>query len=266
MISVVKIVSSTTITVEFHRQELTVDENKHNVWKDIFTQETIPTNKIAICICDMWDKHWSMGATERVGQLAVKINEAVKAARSKGIQIIHAPSETLEFYSNSPARKRLLISDQKELKKLRKWFHSFKFPKKVLPIDHSGGGSDTPKADRYKPNTLVWRCQIATIEIDEAVDGISDMGPEIYKFLKAKGIEHYFIMGVHTNMCVLGRSFGIKQMSKAGFRVALVRDLTDALYNPAQIPYVSHETGTALVCDYIEKFYCPSILSKDLLK
>ena len=252
------------MTVEFHHQELTTDEDKHNIWNDIIIQETIPTDKIAICICDMWDQHWSTGATERVAQLAVKINEVVNAARSKGIQIIHAPSETLDFYENSPARKRLLISDQKELKKLRKWFLSFKFPKKKLPIDHSGGGSDTPQVDRYKPNTLVWKRQIATIEIDETVDGISDSGAEIYKFLKAKGIEYYFIMGVHTNMCVLGRSFGIKQMSKAGFKVALVRDLTDAMYNPAQIPYVSHEAGTALVCDYIEKFYCPSMFSKNI--
>ncbi len=256
--------SPKTITIEFHRQELVVDKN-HNVWKEIITRETISTTKIAICICDMWDQHWSTGATERVAHLAVKINDAMKAARAKGIQIIHAPSETLTFYANSPARKRMLLSDPRELKKLQKWFHSFKFPKLKLPIDHSGGGSDTPKADRYKPNTLVWRRQIETIEMDEAVDGISDMGPEIYTFLKAKGIEYYFIMGVHTNMCVLGRSFGIKQMSKAGFKVALFRDLTDTMYNPAQLPYVSHEAGTALVCDFIEKFYCPSILSKDLL-
>ena len=67
-------------------------------------------------------------------------------------------------------------------------------------------------------------------------------------------------------MCVLGRSFGIKSMSKAGFKVALVRDLTDTMYNPAQLPYVPHEVGTALVCDYIEKFYCSSMLSQDLVE
>jgi nicotinamidase-related amidase len=213
----------------------------------------------------MWDQHWSTGATERVAPLAVKINEVVQAARANGVQIIHAPSETLDFYANSLARKRLLIPDQNEFNKLRKWFLSFKFPKIPLPIVHAGGGSDTPKVDQNKPNTQVWRRQHPAIEIDEEVDGISDKGWEIYKFLKAKGIEHYFVMGVHTNMCVLGRSFAIKQMVKAGFKVALVRDLTDAMYNPAQVPYVSHEAGTALVCDYIEKFYCPSMLSKDLL-
>jgi nicotinamidase-related amidase len=245
---------------------LGLDEHQHNVWKTIITQETIPTSKIAIVICDMWNQHWSTGATERVGQMAVKMNEIVKAARAKGIQIIHAPSETLNFYAESPARKRMIMADQKEWKKLRKWFLSFKFPKIPLPIDHSGGGSDTPKIDKFKPNTLVWTRQISTLEIDESVDGISEYGWEIYKFLKDHGIEYYFIMGVHTNMCVLGRSFGIKPMAKAGFKIALVRDMTDAMYNPAKLPYVPHEVGTALVCDYIEKYYCSSILSKEFLK
>ena len=67
------------------------------------------------------------------------------------------------------------------------------------------------------------------------------------------GIEHLFIMGVHTNMCVLNRSFAIKQMVRWGKQVALVRDLTDAMYNPARPPYVSHAEGTDLVIGYIER-------------
>ncbi len=254
------------MTIEFHRQELVADERGHNMWKDLITREIIPSPKIAICICDAWDSHWSTGATERVSRLAVKINDVVKAARVKGIQIIHAPSDTMDFYANSPARKRLLTSDPKRLKTLQNWFRSLKIPRFPLPIDDSDGGSDTPEVDRYRPNTRVWKRQIATIEIDETVDGISDSGVEIYKFLKDKGILYYFIMGVHTNMCVLNRSFGIKQMSRTGLKVALVRDLTDAMYNPARAPYVSHDAGTALVCDFIEKFYCPSLFSKDLLQ
>jgi hypothetical protein len=73
-------------------------------------------------------------------------------------------------------------------------------------------------------------------------------------------------MGVHTNMCVLNRTFAIKQMVKWGKDVYLVRDLTDAMYNPARPPYVSHEDGTRLVVEYIEKFWCPTVASDDLLR
>ena len=38
-------------------------------------------------------------------------------------------------------------------------------------------------------------------------------------------------------------------------RCILVRDLTDAMYNPEDPPHVSHDAGTQLVIEYIEKFW-----------
>ena len=71
-------------------------------------------------------------------------------------------------------------------------------------------------------------------------------------------------MGVHTNMCVLHRTFGIKQMVRWGVSIALIRDLTDCMYNPARPPYVSHAEGTDLVVGYIEKHWCPTVASQDI--
>jgi hypothetical protein len=45
-------------------------------------------------------------------------------------------------------------------------------------------------------------------------------------------------MGGHTNMCVLDRSFAIKQLVRWGFAVALVRDLTDAMNDDARSRHV----------------------------
>src|SRR5262245_12888772 len=73
-------------------------------------------------------------------------------------------------------------------------------------------------------------------------------------------------MGVHMNMCVLGRTFGIRPMVKLGKNVVLARDLTDAMYDPRQPPYVSHARGTELVVEHIERYWCPSILGKDLME
>jgi hypothetical protein len=101
--------------------------------------------------------------------------------------------------------------------------------------------------------------------IDESRDLISDKGVEIYSYLQQQKIEQVLIMGVHTNMCVLNRSFAIKQMVRWGVEIALVRDLTDTMYNPAMPPYVNHDEGTRLVVEFIEKFWCPSITSADLL-
>ena len=66
-------------------------------------------------------------------------------------------------------------------------------------------------------------------------------------------------------MCVLGRPFGIRQLTYLGKRVFLMRDMTDCLYNPKQKPYVDHFRGTELVVEHIEKYWCPTLVSTSLL-
>jgi type 1 glutamine amidotransferase len=96
-------------------------------------------------------------------------------------------------------------------------------------------------------------------------DVISDRGEEIWSVLEDRHIENVILLGVHTNMCVLGRPFGLRQMAKNGKNVVLMRDMTDTMYNPARAPYVSHYSGTDLIIEHVEKFVCPSITSDQLL-
>ena len=84
-------------------------------------------------------------------------------------------------------------------------------------------------------------------------------------FRSQRGIETVLVCGVHTNMCVLGRPFGLRQLSQHGFEVALVRDLTDTMYNPQRWPYVNHFSGTDRVLDHIERVICPTVVSSQLL-
>ena len=52
-------------------------------------------------------------------------------------------------------------------------------------------------------------------------------------------------MGVHANMCIVNRPFAIKALVGRGMNVYFARDLTDAMYNPAMPPHVSHWEGRA---------------------
>jgi len=204
----------------------------------------------------MWDKHWSRGANERVAAMVPRMNAVVQAARAMGVTIIHCPSETMPFYKDHPARKRMIESPQTEMPKERA------HDDPPQPIDASDGGSDTGEAPWFR----AWTRQHPAIEIDGQKDGISDDGQEVWNFVKQKNVKNLIVMGVHTNMCVLHRPFAIKTMVRRGMNVFLVRDLTDAMYNPARPPYVSHAEGTRLVIEYIEKFWCPTITSEALLK
>ena len=79
--------------------------------------------------------------------------------------------------------------------------------------------------------------------------------------MKQRGIENVIVMGVHTNMCVLGRPFSLRQMVYQGQNVVLMRDMTDTMYNSRMKPYVPHTQGTDLVVDHIERYWCPTVTS-----
>ena len=72
------------------------------------------------------------------------------------------------------------------------------------------------------------------------------------------------LCGVHLNMCVLGRPFAIRSMVKLGKTVALVRDLTDTMYDPTRPPGGTHFDGTDRVVEHVERYWCPSFVSTDI--
>ena len=61
----------------------------------------------AIIICDMWDTHTCSLSAQRVAVMAPRMNQVISAARSLGVMIIHAPSDTMKFYEGTPWRQRM---------------------------------------------------------------------------------------------------------------------------------------------------------------
>jgi len=217
----------------------------------------------AIIICDMWNQHWCKGATERVAELAPYMNDVVSKARDNGVLIIHAPSGTIGAYADHSARKR--AQDAPKAANLPdvigKWCNWIDENEKTVgyPIDHSDGGCDCEPMCKQGP-PWPWKSQIDTIEI-KSNDAISDSGEEIWNLLAQYGVKNAILMGVHTNMCVLGRPFGLRNLARFGKNVVLMRDLTDTMYNSKMRPVVSHFTGTDLVVEHVEKYVCPTITS-----
>src|SRR5262249_47094153 len=133
-----------------------------------------------------------------------------------------------------------------------------------FPIDDAEGGCDDPIVKKWT-GPYPWKRENPAIDIT-GFDGVSDNGQEIYNFCKQAGITNVALMGVHTNICILNRSFGLRQMKQLGFQTVLVRDLTDSMYDPRKRPFVSHTRGTELVIEHIETMWAPSILSEDLTR
>ncbi len=224
-------------------------------WQEVQFPLQLAARETAIIICDMWDNHWCRGAAQRVEVLARKAAPVLELARQRGILIIHAPSDTMGFYKDAPQRQAILgiprVAPPAPLT----------VADAPLPIDDSDGGCDTPGDKSHK----AWTRQHALIRVAPE-DLVSDNGGEVYSALQQRGIRTLLVMGVHTNMCILNRTFAIKQMTKWGVRCILIRDLTDAMYDPQDRPQVSHEQGTELVIQHIEKYWAPTVLSSQLVE
>jgi nicotinamidase-related amidase/type 1 glutamine amidotransferase len=233
----------------------TLDEG---AWDLVSRIEAWKPAETAIIICDMWDKHWCDDATTRVVEMAPKMNEVLTIARAKGVKIVHAPSECLDYYANYPGRKEAMKYKDQKIAALA---DGAKLPSETnvpWPVDQSDEGCENAGCKPHK----AWSKQIETLTIMDQ-DLISDSGVEIGAYFQKKGIKNVILMGVHTNMCVIGRSFGLRAMVRMGMNVVLMRDMTDLMYNSQMPPYVNHFTGLDLIVDYIETYVCPTIVSSD---
>jgi nicotinamidase-related amidase len=225
-------------------------------------------SRTAIIICDMWDDHWCKGAARRVVEMAGPMNRCVQAARDRGILVIHAPSSVTAFYKDTPQRRRAqgapFAKSPTPLSTSKRWGTTWCWPDKTrepgMPIDDSDMGCDCKTKCTIRE---AWTRQIKTIEIHPD-DVITDHGQETFNVLAQRKIDNVILLGVHLNMCVLGRPFGIRQMVHVGKNVVLVRDMTDTMYNSQKKPFVSHFAGTDLVVNHVEQYWCPTILSSDL--
>jgi len=224
--------------------------------------------KTALVIVDMWDDHWCKGAAKRVGEMAPSVDAAVAWARSRGVLIVHAPSTCMKSYEGTPARTRAKTAPFAkapiELSTSERWGTAWCWPDKPrepdLPIDDSDMGCDCAVKCTIRE---AWTRQIDSIRIDSG-DAVTDNAQELWNVFRQRNIDHVLILGVHLNMCVLGRPFAIRQLVKLGLKVVLVRDLTDTMYNSKMRPQVDHFTGTDLVVGHVEKHWCPTVLSTDL--
>ncbi len=226
-------------------------------------------SETAIVICDMWAEHPCRMSQQRVGDMAPRMNEAISAARDHGAFIVHAPSGGVDLYADTPFRKKMkeAVLVKSPIPITGHWDCDLK-RETELPVETrlrvEGGvrGCDDPKPRPYPKHDRHEHPAIGIV----GWDGVSHSGQEMWNVFQREGIKNVILMGVHTNMCVLGRPFGIRMWAYLGMNVALCRDLTDSLYDPRDPPFVSHTRGTELIVQHIEKYWAPSFLARDLFQ
>ncbi|MDR1335460.1 MAG: isochorismatase family protein, partial [Tannerella sp.] len=212
----------------------------------------------AIIICDMWDRHWCDDATARVAEMAPVMNEVLTLARDRGVKIVHAPSGCMDYYAGYPGRRAAKKYGDRRIAALASGAELPSEKGAQWPVDQSDEGCENKGLAPHH----AWTKQIDALTV-KPEDLISDSGAEIGTYFRKKGVRNVILMGVHTNMCVIGRSFGLRAMKRMGMNVVLMRDMTDLMYNHERAPFVDHFSGLDLMEEYIETYVCPTVASTD---
>ncbi len=251
--------------LELDLRQLRKLETGIDKWEMVTNHARWEPSRTAAVICDMWDRHWCKSATARVAEMAPRMNDVITELRRRGVLIIHCPSDTMKYYEGTPGRKLAQAAPQVDTGiPLKRWANLDPAREAPLPIDDADEGcSDDPPCKPATGAPWPWQHQIDTLRIKEG-DAITDSAEAFY-LMRRRGITNVIVMGVHENMCVLGRPFSIRQMVYQGHNVVLLRDLTDTMYNPRSKPYVDHFTGTDLMTWHIEKYWCPTITSDQII-
>ncbi|MBP89559.1 MAG: hypothetical protein CMJ64_23090 [Planctomycetaceae bacterium] len=216
-------------------------------------------SETAIVVVDMWNDHHCKSAAQRVVEMAPHMNKVLEAARRRGILIVHAPSNCMDYYKEATARKRAQAAPlaKTDIKFQWNYFNPDREGPLSEKLECAGCSCDLPEP--CGPDKRVWTSQIVTLKIDDK-DAISDNGQEVYNLLSEEDIKNVIVMGVHTNRCVLGRPFGIRQMVYLGKNVVLCRDLTDSYHRDPG----AHFSGLNAIIGHVERYWCPTITSDSI--
>jgi nicotinamidase-related amidase len=229
----------------------------------VLVREDWDPARAAVVICDMWDAHHCRSAARRVAEMAPRMNRVVASLRAGGALIVHAPSGCMDFYAGTPQRWRAARAPHAKAPRSIDWNDPDPAREGPLPatfVEPGPCSCDSPDPCCAAGPPYPWTRQIDSIEVARE-DAVTDDGQELFDLLEERGIEDVVVMGVHTNLCVLGRPFGIRQLVYLGKRPLLCRDLTDSFHRDPR----GHDAGTELVVAHVERYWCPTVTGDELV-
>lgn len=215
---------------------------------------TIDSSRLGVVVVDMWNFHWSPTAAARVGAMVPRMEAGLAALREMGVQILYCPTDVADSYVGTPQRESVFTYPLLPLPEM-----------KPLDCPAAPWGPGDVRQDGLSPQNWGWDGMDPRLSLHDD-DLMPNNKEQLYAICKAKGIDTLIYMGVHTQVCLLGKDIGLANMKSLGFQCILARDLTDAhpKYDPAA--GLTPDDFTAEVVAHFERHLCPTINLKDELK
>jgi len=218
-------------------------------------EETVEAGRVGIVVVDPWNFHWCKTATMRVDALIPRMNKALEAGRAMGMTVMLCPSDVVENYAGWPQREAVIAMPKHPVPSLKKI---------DCPAPPDGGGCACGK-ERCVVN-YGWDAMHPGLRID-AKDLMPDTLEEVWTLCKDRKLTHLIYIGVHTQVCLLGKPMGLRNLKAAGMQCILARDITDAHpgYNPAT--GFTPDGHTAEVVVHFERHLAPTVnMAEELAK
>lgn len=216
------------------------------------TPTRIDSRKLGVVVVDIWNWHWCKTAAARVGSFVPRMNATLAALRELGAQVYLCPTDVADAYVGTPQREAALDVEPLPL------------PKAVsteCPPPPNGPGCACIARCR---GNFGWNAMHPDLVLGDR-DLMPNNRATLYTLAKQRGITHLLYMGVHTQVCLLGKDIGLRNMKALGFECVLARDLTDSHpdYDPAR--GIDPDVLTVRTVAHFERYLCSTINSKDEL-
>jgi len=214
----------------------------------------IDSQRIGVVVVDMWNYHWCKTATMRVGELVPRMNHVLDACRELGMTVMLCPSDVVDNYVGWPQREIIFAMPKHQLPMLKAI---------ECPEPPNAGGCACGR-ERCVVN-YGWDGMHPDLRIADA-DLMPDTLEDVYSICRERKLTHLIYMGVHTQVCLLGKPMGLRNLKAAGLNCILARDLTDAHPGYDLATGLTPDSHTAEVVAHFEKYLAPTVNMKEELQ
>jgi len=192
-----------------------------------FQDWTMKTGECGLVMVDCWDLHPIVSHLERTDAICrERIGPVAEACREVGITVIHAPSPpTAKKYPQwvRHASDGELFGAEAEPQawppeEFRK--HEGAYEQFAKPLE--------PALDEWREKQMDKRKIVGCLK-PGAGDFVVATGDQLHRLCRHCGIVHLIYCGFAANMCVPGRDYGTRAMSRRGYNIILLRDCTTAI-------------------------------------
>ena len=217
--------------------------------------EKIDPRKVGVVAVNVWNFHWCKTATMRVDAIVPRLNKALEAAREMGMTVMLCPSDVVDNYAGFPQREAIFALPKVDVPVVE--------DVRCPPVPDAGGGACGK--ERCAVN-YGWNAMHPAFKIG-AHDLMPDTQAEVYAICQERGLSHLLYVGFHTQVCLLGKPMGLKNMKAAGLRCLLARGMTDAHPGYAPERGFTPDLNTRQVVAHFENHLAPTIhLEEELEK